>query len=148
MSQERDYYNDKQNAREYAQDKTGHEHVKSYYQALKYMPRKKGVIDEFRRHLAMLEMLDAPDGNMYYSEKDEFFVDNWSIQSPELYHRHKEFGNYMTIHGMEFMEYDKPDDPSYYRTHVQWDAAGGVCGLCDKHMPGEIMMMHNFYKLP
>jgi hypothetical protein len=100
----------------------------------------------------MLEMFDAPNQDMCYAEKDEFFVDEWSIRTPELYHRHKELGTWITADGMDFQGYapDTRDNEEYYvkhyKTHIMWDAAKGTCGLCGDKIPGEIMMMHKFYQ--
>ena len=133
-----------------AQRESGHQHVRSYYDAIKHLPRTGGVMDEHRRHVGVLEHLDAVNGNMYYSEHDEMYVGDWSIQAPEIYHRHKELGNYFTRDGMEFTGYhedDLVDDKrAHYRTHIQWDAADGKCGLCGEQMSGEVMMMHKFYQ--
>ena len=148
MGQEREYREDNLSDMEQAQRESGHPNVMSYYHVLKTLPRHKGVLQEAKRHVSMLELFDAPNHDMYYSEKDEFFVDNWSIQTPELYHRHKELGTYQTMDGMAFWKGDEADAPDHYTTHIMWDAAGGECGLCGEHMSGEIMMMHKFYQMP
>jgi len=153
MGEEREYWLSKQEDVTQAQRETGHKFVQSYYQALMALPRNnRGEISECANHVSQLEMLDSMGGNMYYSEEDEFYVDEWSIQTPELYHRHKELGTYITADGMAFQGYAPEtaavDYPKHYQTHVQWDSAGGKCGLCLKEMPGEIMMMHKFYQLP
>ena len=86
------------------------------------------------------------------------FVGDWSIQTPEIYHRHKELGAYLTQDGMNFMadsihDYNKHNGKcpcgcreTRYKTHIQWDAANGKCGLCGEQMSGEVMMMHKFYQ--
>ncbi len=132
--------------------KAGYHHVKSYYQAIKHLPRKdRRVVDEAEAQVKMLESLGGGE-YMCYSNKDEFFVDEWSIKTPELYHRHKELGTYRTSDGMAFTHWGRPDDTiepsfvSFYETHVMWDAANGTCELCDVEIPGEIMMMHKFYQ--
>ena len=147
---QKEYYEsqDRDNV-EGAQSRSGHQHVRSYYDVIKHLPRKRGVMDEARHHVSMLENLDAVNGNMYYSEKDEFYVDEWSIQTPEIYHRHKELGTYFTRDGMDmYGERDIVTEAAMdnYITYIQWDAAGGLCGLCGVQMPGEILMMHKFYQ--
>jgi len=149
MSQEREYRESQLYDRDRAISETGQDNVKGYYNAIRNMMYIKGVVMGAKEHVKMLENFDAPDGNMYYSEKDEFFVDNWSIKTPEIYHRHKELGTYMTMDGMGFKSYHAPDSEvikDHYKTHIMWDAAKGECGLCGEHMPGEIMMMHLFYQ--
>ena len=134
---------------EFAQRKSGHKNVRSYYEQIKHLPRTHGTMNEFRNHVGVLEGLDAPNGNMYYGEKDELFVGDWSIQTPEIYHRHKELGTYMTLDGMAFSGYLSDTDRvdvNHYKTHIQWDAADGLCGLCGEQMSGEVMMMHKFYQ--
>ena len=135
-----------------ARSRSGHKHVRSYYDAIKGLPRTNGIMNEFRNYVGMLEGLDAVNGGMYYSEKDEMFVGDWSIQTPEIYHRHKELGTYFTRDGMEFSGHNDEDlvdlvnIGGQYQTHIQWDAANGLCGLCGEQMSGEIMMMHRFYQ--
>jgi len=151
MGQEREYMELRQGGMERAQSRSGHKHVRSYYDAIKHLPRTSGVLDDVKGHLSNLEGLDAVNGNMYYSEKDEMFVGDWSIQSPEIYHRHKELGTYFTMDGMDFTGYHDDDlvvagAAGQYKTHIQWDAAKGECGLCGEHMSGEVMMMHLFYQ--
>ena len=135
-----------------ARSRSGHKTVRSYYDVIKHLPRNGGVMDEVRHHVDMLENLDAVNGNMYYSEKDELFVGDWSIQTPEIYHRHKELGTYFTMDGMDFSGHndedlvDRVNIGGQYQTHIQWDAANGLCGLCGEQMSGEIMMTHKFYQ--
>lgn len=153
MGEERAYRNDQLSDRDVAERNSGYPDIRSYYQAMKQLPRDHGVMEGVKEVVSWLEMFDAPRGDMYYAEKDEFFVGEWSIQSPELYHRHKELGVYFTMNGMEFS--GKHDDdliirsqPGTYKTYIMWDAANGTCGLCTEEIPGEIMMMHKFYQMP
>ena len=134
-----------------AQSRSCHNTVLAYYNAIRWIPRLSGVMEDARHHVSMLERLDAVMGGMYYSEKDELFVGDWSIQTPEIYHRHKELGMYFTADGMDFTGYHDDDLVDLaalgnYKTHIQWDAANGLCGLCGEQMSGEIMMMHRFYQ--
>ena len=148
MGHEREYRESLMDDRNIAKKETGYGDIKAYYSSIKSMGYVEGVVLNARAHVKMLEMMDAPEGNMYYSEKDEFYVDEWSIQTPEIYHRHKELGTYLTSDGMHIEAY-KPEwaeVSSVYETHIQWDAANGECGLCGVQMPGEIMMMHCFYQ--
>ena len=149
MGEEREYREAMHGKELIAQYKSEQKRVLIYYEAIRHLPRTSGVMDEFRHHVSMLEGLDAVHGNMYYSERDEMFVGDWSIQTPEIYHRHKELGTYMTREGMDFKSYHDPDSiviEDHYKTHIQWDAANGLCGLCGEQMSGEIMMMHKFYQ--
>ena len=149
MEEEREYKTPQYEEMEAAQSGSGHSHVRSYYGYIRGLPRINGVLDNVRGHLSNLEGLDAVNGDMYYSEKDELFVGDWSIQTPEIYHRHKELGTYFTFDGMEFTGYhddDLVDLIGRYKTHIMWDAANGECGLCGEHMSGEVMMMHKFYQ--
>ena len=149
MGEERDYREALHGEVLSARSRSGHRHVRSYYDSIKGLPRTNGVLDNVRGHLSNLESLDAVKGNMYYSEKDELFVGDWSIQTPEIYHRHKELGAYFTRDGMEFSGHNDEDLVNIggqYQTHIQWDAANGLCGLCGEQMSGEIMMMHKFYQ--
>ena len=151
MGHEREYRADLASDVLATQSRSGHKTVRSYYDAIRQLPRTNGMMNEFRNHVGVLESLDAVHGNMYYSAKDELFVGDWSIQTPEIYHRHKELGIYFTTDGMHFPVYNDDDlvdlaKVGNYKTHIMWDAAKGECGLCGEHMPGEIMMMHRFYQ--
>ncbi len=152
MGEEREYKTPLYEEMEAAQSRSGYKHVRSYYDAIKYLPRTSGVLDDVRGHVSNLEGLDAVHGNMYYSEKNELFVGDWSIQTPEIYHRHKELGTYFTRDGMDFSGHNDEDlvdlvnIGGQYQTHIQWDAADGLCGLCGEQMSGEVMMMHKFYQ--
>ncbi len=148
MGEERSYREARHGEVLSARSRSGHKNVRSYYDAIKHLHRTNGVLDGVRGHLSNLEGLDAVMGGMYYSEKDELFVGDWSIQTPEIYHRHKELGELMTMDGMDFVDHHDSEEvhPNYYRTHIQWDAANGLCGLCGEQMSGEIMMMHKFYQ--
>ena len=84
MGEESSYRQDMLSDHKQAQHESGHPNVMSYYHVLKTLPRTKGVVQGAREHVNMLEMFDAPNRDMYYSEKDEFFVDDWSIQTHEL----------------------------------------------------------------
>ena len=133
------------------QSRSGHNTAQSYYDAIRHIPRTNGTMNEFKHHVNMLEGLDSVHGNLYYSEKDELFVGDWSIQSPEIYHRHKELGTYFTMDGMEFTGHHDEDlvimdSVGRYKTNIMWDAANGECGLCRERMSGEVMMMHKFYQ--
>ena len=148
MEEEREFKTPLYEEMESAQSRSGHNTVRSYYDAIRYLPCTNGTMNKFRHHVSMLEGLDAVHGNMYYSTKDELFVGDWSIETPEIYHRHKELGTYMTMDGMSFWNQD-PDnivDIDKYQTHIMWDAANGECVLCGEHMSGEVMMMHKFYQ--
>ncbi len=151
MGQEREYRESLHDDVLSAQSRSGHHHVRSYYNAIKNLPRVGGVLENVKEHVSNLEGLDAVHGNMYYSEKEEMFVGDWSIETPEIYHRHKELGMYFTTDGMHFPVYHDDDlvdlaKVGHYNTHIMWDAAKGLCGLCGEQMPGEIMMMHRFYQ--
>lgn len=153
MGTERAYGSSQLGDMEQAQQQSGHPDVMSYYNSMKQLPRDNGVMQGAKEVMSWLKMFDASKGGMYYAEKDEFFVGEWSIQTPELYHRHKELGVYFTMDGMHFTnkhDYDliTHKELGTYKTYIMWDAANGECGLCEEHMPGEIMMMHRFYQLP
>lgn len=151
MGEEREYWEQLTWDKQAAQKASGYTNVRAYYDAIKGLPRTNGVLNQFRNHVGILEGLDATHGNMYYGEKDELFVGAWSIETPEIFHRHKELGAYFTMNGMDFTGHhddDLVDEGSVdrYKTHIQWDAAKGECGLCGEQMPGEILMMHKFYQ--
>lgn len=127
--------------------------ARTFYDRIRHMVREGEVLKYAREYVDHLEVINGAD-NMYHSEKDELFVGDWSIATPEIYHRHKELGTFMTMDGMAFnttsftipKEDVKVPHSMYYETHIMWDAAGGECGLCREHLPGEIMMMHKFYQ--
>ena len=150
MGEERAYRESQEDDVLGAQSRSRHKNVRTYYDVIKHLPRTNGIMNEHKNHVGVLEGLDAVNGNIYYSERDEMFVGDWSIATPEIYHRHKELGEYMTADGMVFTDPCPcavcKNDTSHYRTHIQWDAGDGECGLCGEQMSGEVMMMHKFYQ--
>ena len=57
------------------------------------------------------------------------YVDNWSIDSPCLYHRHPE----LRVLGT--------------KNNLEWDVLDNMCTMCDKQIPGEIWMMWKLEQL-
>ena len=126
--------------------------VKEYYKELMTIPLSSdGVVYNPQKHVDILSSLDGGP-QMYYTEPDDLFVGDWNIAGPEIYHRHKELGTFTTMDGMNLWAVDDLGkcpcgcEVDSDETHVQYDAAKGLCGLCNEQMPGEIMMMHKFYQ--
>jgi hypothetical protein len=104
-----------------------------YKEVVLTMPEEDGVLLGAQTHLDALSALGH--GGMFVTEIDggEVYVDGWNVNGNFLTHKHPEFGtveNYGWANGV-----------------VEVDVRGGRCELCRKKIPGEIEMMHHFYRL-
>jgi hypothetical protein len=73
-------------------------------------------------------------GGVYVSEPREgdIYIEDWNVSSPELLHRHLEFGHVRTAWNIGIVEIDTTD---------------GKCDLCHKRISGELSMIHKFHQL-
>jgi hypothetical protein len=73
-------------------------------------------------------------GGVYVGEEREsdVFIEDWNVSSPELLHRHPEFGWVRTAFDVGTVEVDTTD---------------GKCDLCHKEISGELAMIHKFHQL-
>jgi hypothetical protein len=105
-----------------------------YREVILTMPEEDGVLLGAQTHLDALSALGH--GGLFVIERDDtdIYVDDWMVSNPFfLTHKHPEFGE-LTNYG-------------WAKGTVEADVHHSKCELCAKRIPGEIEMMHHFYRL-
>jgi hypothetical protein len=104
-----------------------------YKKVILSMPQEGGAFLGAQIHLDALAYLGC--GGLLIAERDEadVYVDGWLVNSAFITHKHPEFGK---------VEYS-----GWVDGIVECGLHHGACELCGKAIPGEIEMMHYFYRL-
>ena len=104
-----------------------------YKEVILTMPEEDGVLLGAQTHLDALASLSH--GGLFVTESDarDVYVDGWNVSGNVLTHKHPEFG--------------VATNRGWVKGVVESDVRQGVCELCAKRIPGEIEMMHHFYRL-
>jgi hypothetical protein len=107
--------------------------VTYYKEVILSMPEEEGVLLGAQTHLDALASLGH--GGLFVVERDEadVYVDDWNVAGTFLTHKHPEFGTVQHFGWANGM--------------VEADVRHSKCELCGKRIPGEIEMMHHFYRL-
>jgi hypothetical protein len=105
----------------------------SYYrEVVTRMPLEDGVILGAGTHVDALAKLAL--GGLYVLDPDsvDIYVGRWRVNGRHLTHKHPEFGTVKTGWTTGLVECGLHEDE---------------CDLCGEEIPGEIAMMHHFYRL-
>ncbi len=112
--------------------------METYYREVILSMPKEGDFggDAFlgaQTHLDALAYLGH--GGLFVTELDEVdvYVDDWMVSGALITHKHPEFG--------------MVKNSGWVDGTVECQLIHGACELCGKVIPGEIEMMHFFYKL-
>jgi hypothetical protein len=104
-----------------------------YKEVVLTMPRTDGVILGALEHIWALARLSQSGVYVVDMDDADIYVDDWCVNDSYLTHRHPEFGSIAS---------------EWAQGRVECDVlVGGSCDICGKQIPGEIEMMHHFYKL-
>jgi hypothetical protein len=103
-----------------------------YKEVVLTVPREDGIVLGAEEHLNILALLSPVALYVTEPEDKDIFVDGWLVSGTYLTHRHLEFGRITT---------------KWTKGIVESQLKQGACAICDKKIPGEIQMMHHFYKL-
>ncbi len=104
-----------------------------YREVVLTMPRTKGVVMGAEAHLNALAQLTQSGLYVVDADETDIYVDDWKVNGSFMTHKHPEFGLIRTGWTKGIPECDVLDT--------------GKCDMCEKVVPGEIEMMHNFYRL-
>jgi radical SAM superfamily enzyme with C-terminal helix-hairpin-helix motif len=106
---------------------------KYYREVVLTMPEEDGALLGATTHLDALASLSH--GGLFVTEQDDadVYVDRWMVSGTFITHKHPEFG-LVRDHG-------------WTRGQVECDLRHGKCEMCGEKIPGEIEMMHHFYRL-
>ena len=109
--------------------------IKDYYLGVvRQMPvDENGLVYGAEHHSRVLMYLSFT-GVWEVCSDDAVYIDDWNLSSPELTHRHRELG-------VRLSSYDN----KHYSS--EFDVQQGKCVLCGEEVPGEYVMVHNFYRL-
>ncbi len=104
-----------------------------YKEVILSMPRTDGVVLGAGAHIEVISRLT--DNGIYVADlsDSDIYVDGWRVNGSYLTHKHPEFGYVETAWSEGVIEADV--------------LSNGACDLCRKKIPGEIAMMHHFYRL-
>jgi hypothetical protein len=104
-----------------------------YREVVLTMPRTKGIILGAQEHIDAMAQLTATGIYVIDTDDSDIYVDGWRVNGDYITHKHPEFGVITT---------------QWTKGAVECDVlAGGQCDMCGDKIPGEIDMMHQFYKL-
>ena len=103
-----------------------------YNEVILTMPKENGIILGAAEHIEALARLTQ--SGLYVTDMDEadIYVDAWRVNGSYLTHKHPEFGII---------------ESGWSKGIVECDVLDSGCDICGKQIPGEIEMMHHFYKL-
>ncbi len=105
----------------------------AYYRDFVLPDIKDGRVSNPSLHVDIICNLPMDGGMMIGEQREEdIFIDDWNVSSPELVHRHPEFG-YLRVPGAQGI--------------VEVDTTKGKCDLCHKVISGELDMIHTFYQI-
>jgi hypothetical protein len=103
-----------------------------YHEVVMTMPKTDGIILGAETHIDALARLSGCGLYVVDTDKADVYVDDWRVNGSSLTHRHPEFG---------------PVASGWTEGYVEAEVCLGACDICEKQIPGEIDMMHQFYRL-